>query len=264
MTLFVCLRNSNNPYVGRDLMGLPLGQYARRALLPNTRRRAHYIAVVGTDMPLLTRPYLVDLCRQMAMRGIPCMALGEGRLYAVGHGHETPRYRCGGPEATVVRDAVTYAQCAQRLQQRLVDEAIASGAAIVAPHTVVMDSTVRLDAGATVMPFAVLQGRTHVAAGGVVLPFSHLVDVAVGRGATVGGYHVGATVCAGATLSPYTASRGSGLGEGAVLLPFGWLDHCLVGEMALVNSAHLTHTTVYNRAIVEPFTTARDKEIEPC
>lgn len=120
-------------------------------------------------------------------------------------------------EVAGVNDRVQLAQAGAAIRDRLLCTAALAGAMIVDPSSTWIDTTVTLEADCTIEPFTILRGRTSVAAGASVGPYSRLTDTSVGEGA-----QVLASVCQGAeigpdaTVGPYTYLRpGTRLGRGA-------------------------------------------------
>jgi bifunctional UDP-N-acetylglucosamine pyrophosphorylase/glucosamine-1-phosphate N-acetyltransferase len=71
------------------------------------------------------------------------------------------------------------------LRERHLEELMTAGVVIEDPATTTVGLDVRVEAGATLRPFTLLEGRTSVAAGAVVGPFARLIDTEVGPGAQV-------------------------------------------------------------------------------
>lgn len=268
MDIHVCITPVDNPYTRRVLWGRPLGDYAAQETRSNQVHavpKEGFVAEITSDMPLITYAFLRHLAEQMQSMGIPAMRLGKGALYAVGHQTDTPKYRCGSEEALSVEDEATFARCAEALHRRLVQNALRLGAILPAPASVYADCGVRFAKGAYVHPFVVLQGHTVLAEDCVILPFSHLVDATVGKGAVIGGYHTQSVFESYAQVHPYCATRQCGIAAHTQLMPFALASSSLLGEeVFLGGGCYLDNATVQNRARLPYGTVCRNKEIEVC
>ena len=130
------------------------------------------------------------------------------RLHAV----TAPAAETGG-----VNDRVQLAAAARLLRDRLLQQHMRAGVAVVDPETTWVDADVVLAPDCTLLPGVQLHAGTTVATGAVVGPDSTLRATRVGEGARVVRSHVdGAEVGPGATVGPFTYLRpGTVLGEGA-------------------------------------------------
>jgi bifunctional UDP-N-acetylglucosamine pyrophosphorylase/glucosamine-1-phosphate N-acetyltransferase len=106
-----------------------------------------------------------------------------------------------------VNDRGQLAQAGAALNRRIVDQAMIDGVTVVDPASTWIDADVRLARDVTLMPGTHLAGRTSVAVGGVIGPFTTLVDTEVGQGATV----------------DRTVARQARIGAGAEVGPFAHL-----------------------------------------
>ncbi|MDR2374010.1 MAG: bifunctional UDP-N-acetylglucosamine diphosphorylase/glucosamine-1-phosphate N-acetyltransferase GlmU [Bifidobacteriaceae bacterium] len=103
-----------------------------------------------------------------------------------------------------VNDRAQLAQAAAAINQRLVTRAMIAGVTVIDPASTWIGPEVELEADVTLLPGTNLAGRTSVAAGGVIGPFTTLTDTQVGPGAIV----------------DRTVARGAVIGEGACVGPF--------------------------------------------
>ena len=80
-----------------------------------------------------------------------------------------------------VNDRVQLADAAAELRRRINRRWMLEGVTMVDPDRTYIDATVALEPDVRLLPGTILEGRTQIAAGAVVGPDSHLVDVVVGE-----------------------------------------------------------------------------------
>lgn len=110
---------------------------------------------------------------------------------------------------------------------------VAGGVTIEDAATLHVGADVRVEAGAVLRPFTILEGRTVVRAEAVVGPFVRLVDVEVGKGAQVLDHCLlrESVVEAGASVGPFSHLRpGSRVGARAKVGNFVELKKTHLGE----------------------------------
>jgi bifunctional UDP-N-acetylglucosamine pyrophosphorylase/glucosamine-1-phosphate N-acetyltransferase len=112
---------------------------------------------------------------------------------------------------------VQLADLARRLRDRVLDEHMRAGVAVIDPQTTWVDVDVVLEPDATIQPNTHLQGSTVVRRDAVVGPDTTLLDCQVGEGASVVRTHAsGAVIGDEATVGPFSFLRpGTVLGRGA-------------------------------------------------
>ncbi|MEP7055357.1 MAG: bifunctional UDP-N-acetylglucosamine diphosphorylase/glucosamine-1-phosphate N-acetyltransferase GlmU [Actinomycetota bacterium] len=114
----------------------------------------------------------------------------------------------GEAEVGGVNDRAQLGDAGAALRDRTVREWQRSGVTVVDRASTWIDVTVTLEPDCTVEPFTMLHGRTTVAAGATVGPYSRLTDTSVGAGASVvAATCVGAQIGAKAAVGPYTYLR---------------------------------------------------------
>ena len=110
---------------------------------------------------------------------------------------------------------------------------VAAGVTVEDAATLHVGADVRVEPGAVLRPFTILEGRTVVGAEAVVGPFVRLVDVEVGRGAQVLDHCLlrESVVEAGASVGPFSHLRpGSRVGARAKVGNFVELKKTHLGE----------------------------------
>jgi bifunctional UDP-N-acetylglucosamine pyrophosphorylase/glucosamine-1-phosphate N-acetyltransferase len=144
-------------------------------------------------------------------------------------------------EVMGVNDRVQLAEADAVLRRRVNEDWMRAGVSIIDPDTTRIGVDVTLEPDAVVMPWTILDGTTHVSAGAVVGPGSHLVDCQVGAHATVRfTTGEGAEIGEDASVGPYTYLRpGTRLGQGAKAGAFVEAKNAQVGEGSKV--PHLSY-----------------------
>jgi bifunctional UDP-N-acetylglucosamine pyrophosphorylase / glucosamine-1-phosphate N-acetyltransferase len=127
------------------------------------------------------------------------------------------------------------------LNDRVLDDLMRAGVAVIDPQTTWVDVTATVAADAVLQPGTHLQGTTTVDAGAVVGPDTALVDCAVGPGASVVRSHcLGAEIGPDATVGPFSYLRpGTRLSRGAKVGAFVETKNVEVGEDSKV--PHLSY-----------------------
>jgi bifunctional UDP-N-acetylglucosamine pyrophosphorylase / glucosamine-1-phosphate N-acetyltransferase len=127
------------------------------------------------------------------------------------------------------------------LNDRVLDDLMRAGVAVIDPQTTWVDVTATVAADAVLQPGTHLQGTTTVDAGAVVGPDTTLVDCAVGPGASVVRSHcLGAQIGPDATVGPFSYLRpGTRLSRGAKVGAFVETKNVEVGEDSKV--PHLSY-----------------------
>ena len=127
------------------------------------------------------------------------------------------------------------------LNDRVLDDLMRAGVAVVDPQTTWVDVTATVAADAVLQPGTHLQGRTTVDAGAVVGPDTTLVDCTVGPGASVVRSHcLGAEIGPDATVGPFSYLRpGTRLSRGSKVGAFVETKNVEVGEDSKV--PHLSY-----------------------
>ena len=97
-------------------------------------------------------------------------------------GHKVIAVTADDPaEAIGVNDRVQLADAEAELRGRINRRWMLDGVTMVDPSRTYIDATVVLEPDVRLLPGTILEGRTTVAAGAIVGPDSHLVDVVVGE-----------------------------------------------------------------------------------
>jgi bifunctional UDP-N-acetylglucosamine pyrophosphorylase/glucosamine-1-phosphate N-acetyltransferase len=179
----------------------------------------------------------------------------------VGAGHRVAAV--GADDVAEGRGVNTLAELAEVtrvLRARRVEDLMAAGVVVEDPTTTTVGFDVRVEAGATLRPFTLLEGRTSVAAGAVIGPFARLVDAeiaagaqildhcllrqcVVGAGASVGPFaHVRpeSTIGAKAKVGNFVELKKTALGEGSKVPHLSYVGDSTLGSGVNVGAGTIT------------------------
>lgn len=112
------------------------------------------------------------------------------------------------------------------LRWRLLERHLEAGVEIVDPASTFVDADVTLEPGARILPGTVIEGRSSVAAGCVVGPFSHLRD--------------GTLMQAGSKVGNFTETKNTTLGPGAKASHLTYLGDATVGADSNIGAGTIT------------------------
>jgi bifunctional UDP-N-acetylglucosamine pyrophosphorylase/glucosamine-1-phosphate N-acetyltransferase len=136
-------------------------------------------------------------------------------------------------EALGVNTFAELAEAGRLLSQRALAALMASGVRVEDPASVHVGPDVRVEPGATIRAFSMLEGRSLVRSGASVGPFARLVDTEVGVGAQILDHCLllGSVVEAGAAVGPFAHVRpASRIGPRAKVGNFVELKKTTLGE----------------------------------
>ena len=162
-------------------------------------------------------------------------------------GHTVVGVIADAVEGTGVNSHVQLAGVGEVLRQRINEQLMTDGVAMVDPSRVYIDAGVVVEPGATVYPDVYLEGDTTVGIGAVVGPSVHACDTSIAAGAAVR-FSVlnGAVVGSGATVGPFTYLRpGTDLREGSKAGAFVEIKNSQVGSGSKVpHLSYIGDTTI--------------------
>ncbi|MEV4139208.1 bifunctional UDP-N-acetylglucosamine diphosphorylase/glucosamine-1-phosphate N-acetyltransferase GlmU [Dactylosporangium sp. NPDC049742] len=169
--------------------------------------------------------YLTDVIGLLAASGAPIVA------------HRAP----DATETLGANDRAELAGLRAIMRDRINDEWMRSGVAIIDPATTWIDVTVTLDRDAVVEPNTHLRGATRIGEGAVVGPDTSLIDVIVGEGATVVRTHaLSSEIGPQASVGPFAYLRpGTRLGRKSKVGTFVETKAADIGDGAKV--PHLSY-----------------------
>ncbi len=182
-------------------------------------------------------------------------------------------------EALGVNTLEELAQAHRALVSRRLRELMLAGVVIEDPATTTVTLDTRVEPGARIRPFSLLEGRTVVRAGAVVGPWARLENAAIGRGALVldhcllrdcvieDGAQIGpfahvrpeSRVGAGARVGNFVELKKAALGAGAKTPHLSYIGDATIGDGANVGAGTITcnydgvvkhRTTIGARAFV--------------
>ncbi|MGI6566066.1 MAG: bifunctional UDP-N-acetylglucosamine diphosphorylase/glucosamine-1-phosphate N-acetyltransferase GlmU [Firmicutes bacterium] len=144
-------------------------------------------------------------------------------------------------EALGINNRVQLAAAERILRDRIRERWMRAGVTMVDPATTYVDAEAELAPDVVLLPFTFIEGRTRVAAGSVIGPFSRVKDCVVGENVTISQATVlESSLDADSTVGPYSYIRpGCRLAEKAKVGGFCEIKNTTVGPGSKV--PHLTY-----------------------
>lgn len=149
------------------------------------------------------------------------------------------------PEEEVhgVNDRAQLAAAERMIQDRLRQEAMASGVTLVAPETIFFSYDTRLGQDVVVEPHVVFGPGVVVEAGAVIHGFSHLEGARIASGAGVGPFarlRPGALIGSKAKVGNFVEIKNTDLGAGAKVSHLTYLGDARIGAEANIGAGTIT------------------------
>ena len=203
---------------------------------------AEYVAVVPSDMPLVTKERLLSLTDEMERRAVSALEIGSGGLWtrdAYLRG-EAPKRRFENAEIRALSSRAELYEAERILYRKNAEFCVQNGAIIPDVQSVRIDVKSTVYAGAEVMPYTVITG-CEVRAGATIGSFSVLDGSFVDEGARVlSSYVKDSTIGKNSTVGPYAYVRmGSAIGDGCRIGDFVEVKRSRVADGA--KAAHLAY-----------------------
>ncbi|HEU0337330.1 MAG TPA: bifunctional UDP-N-acetylglucosamine diphosphorylase/glucosamine-1-phosphate N-acetyltransferase GlmU [Gaiellaceae bacterium] len=146
-------------------------------------------------------------------------------------------------EAEGVNTRVELAAAAAALRDRVNEQHLLAGVAIVDPTSAWIEPSVELAPDAVVHPFTVLRGATRVGAGAEVGPHAVAVDAAIGPGALVGPFcylRPGTVLEASAKAGTFVEIKNSHVGARTKVPHLSYIGDADIGEDTNIGAATIT------------------------
>jgi bifunctional UDP-N-acetylglucosamine pyrophosphorylase / glucosamine-1-phosphate N-acetyltransferase len=150
------------------------------------------------------------------------------------------------PDPTIIEGVNTRAELADAaavLRARVNREHMLAGVTIVDPGTTWIERDVVLDPDATIHPFTVLRGRTHVGRGAEIGPHVVAVDSEIGAGALVGPFcylRPGTVLEAGSKAGTFVELKNTRVGEGTKVPHLSYLGDAEIGPGTNIGAGAIT------------------------
>lgn len=197
--------------------------------------------VLPLDMPLVLPEDILRATECVRRRKLGALGLGDKESGARvvfdeegdgGYFLSSPRFcKVGGAK----NDSLVYNQ----MKERIINRLLSVGVYVVDTANTVVDDTVRIGAGAVILPFCRLTGQTVIESGATV-EGSLIKDSTVGEGATVSLSHVvDSDIGCDSTVGPFARLRGARIAAGCRIGDFVEIKGSVLHEG--VKSAHLTY-----------------------
>ncbi len=164
------------------------------------------------------------------------LLVGDGHTVA-GHRHDDPTVALG------INTRADLAAASAILRDRINVAHMLAGVTIVDPASTWIDPTVTLAPDATIEPFTLLRGATHVGAGARVGPHAVVVDATIGPGASVGPFcylRPGAALADAAKAGTFVEIKNSQLAAGAKVPHLSYIGDASIGEGTNIGAGAIT------------------------
>ncbi len=195
--------------------------------------------VLPLTCPLVGEEDVLRLAKSMRLRGAKRVEFyGSSAVFCRGKG-SGERIFVNNSAFFEISDANSYCLVYNALRNRIIDRHLSRGVLILGRENTHIDDTVEVLAGAKILPFCRIQGRTRIESGAEVSA-SILKDSSVGEGAIVECSHVvDSEVGTGSTVGPFARLRGAKIGDGCRIGDFVEVKQSVIGDGT--KSAHLTY-----------------------
>lgn len=111
-------------------------------------------------------------------------------------------------EITGINNRYELAAAENYMREKVLENLMQSGVAIVNPATVYIEETVKIEKDATIMPSTIIRGRTKIRSGCVIGPFSYVEDCSVGKNVEIRASFVyGAEIADDVKIGPFSHIR---------------------------------------------------------
>jgi bifunctional UDP-N-acetylglucosamine pyrophosphorylase / glucosamine-1-phosphate N-acetyltransferase len=175
----------------------------------------------------------------------------QGELYLtdavrdlVAAGHPSAVFRAPDPvDVEGVNTRVELADAGAVLRDRIVNRHMLAGVTVVDPATTWIEPGVTIEEDATIHPFTVLRGATHVCADAEVGPHVVAVDAEIGRGVLVGPFcylRPGTRLGEGAKAGTFVELKNSTIGAGTKVPHLSYIGDADIGEGTNVGAGAIT------------------------
>ena len=191
------------------------------------------VAALPLSMPLISRDKLESVAARMRAKKLKHLSLGEsGDAFIKLAGEGDGGFSVNDEAFFKIVDAKSFCMVYNLLRERIVAARVADGANVFMPQTVAIDDTVRIAAGANILPFSRIEGDSFVDSGASVSA-SYVRDSAIGRGASVEMSHVvSSEIGEGTTVGPFARLRGAVVAE-----------NCRVGDFVEIKASDIAAGT---------------------
>ncbi len=196
------------------------------------------IYVFRTDLlwPALERLSTANDQGELYLTDVVGLLVGDGHTVA-GHLHDDPTVALG------INTRADLAAASAILRDRINLAHMLAGVTIVDPVSTWIEPTVTLAPDATIEPFTVLRGATHVAAGARIGPHAVLIDATVGPGSSVGPFcylRPGAELAGDAKAGTFVEIKNSQLAAGVKVPHLSYIGDASIGEGTNIGAGAIT------------------------
>jgi bifunctional UDP-N-acetylglucosamine pyrophosphorylase/glucosamine-1-phosphate N-acetyltransferase len=146
-------------------------------------------------------------------------------------------------EGEGVNTRAELAAAAAVMRDRINEEHMLAGVAIVDPRSTWIDADVTIEPDAVINPFTVIRGSSRVAAGAEIGPHAVVVDAEVGAGATVGPFcylRPGTKLGAGAKAGTFVELKNAVIGERTKVPHLSYIGDAEIGDRTNIGAGSIT------------------------
>jgi bifunctional UDP-N-acetylglucosamine pyrophosphorylase/glucosamine-1-phosphate N-acetyltransferase len=158
-------------------------------------------------------------------------------------GERVVAHQAAPVEAEGVNTRVELAAAAAELRNRINEAHMLAGVSIVDPATTWIETSVELEADATIQPFTVLRGKTRVGAGAEVGPHVVAVDAEIGPRVLVGPFcylRPGTVLEADAKAGTFVEIKNSRVGARTKVPHLSYIGDAEIGEGTNIAAGNIT------------------------
>lgn len=205
--------------------------------------------VLTLDMPLLRQSTVEHFIALMKHKGIEHLRLGakdSPSVIRIGNAPDEGIFVADN-DFLKIGDAKSYNMVYNLLKDRILDSHLSAGVNVIDKTTVFVDDTVKIEAGAQILPFSRIEGDSVIKSGarvsasyvrnsriesGADVEMSHIVDSCVRAHATVGPFARlrGAQIGTKCRIGDFVEIKASKLGEGVKAAHLSYVGDAEVGE----------------------------------
>lgn len=195
--------------------------------------------VLPLACPLVTLTDVERITKNMTLRAITAVKFHSSSAYIVrGKRLENPIF-VNNSAFFEINDAKSFSMVYNILKDRIASRHLSDGVVLLGKDTIFIDDTVEIGAGAKILPFCRIEGRSQIESGATLIS-SFVRDSIVRAGACVDCSHVvDSSVGEDATVGPYARLRGANVGKGCRIGDFVEVKASSIGDGS--KSAHLTY-----------------------
>jgi len=195
--------------------------------------------VLPLSCPLVRFGDVSRAVKSLKLKGASKLAFEGSSAYICQKGGDGKTIFASLPSFFEINSAKSFSLVYNIQRDRIADRHLSNGVLLRDKSTTYIDDTVEIEAGAKILPFCRIEGRTRVMRGAEIFA-SYLSDCKVESEAKVEcSYAVDSTIGKGATVGPFARLRGADIGANCRIGDFVEVKASKICDGA--KSAHLTY-----------------------